>query len=357
MRRAIVAHTGALAGNTALRDAWLEGRGAVLVDDPVTMFEAAVLLSHTRRVRGGVAAALQSGGACTLFAESAGAAGLPLPDFAPATKRALRRRAAGVRVAEQPARRDRPGRGGDRHVRRGAGRARAGPVGRAGGVRRVPTPAAGRDCRGPIPSSPRPCALPSETGVVFASVSMSPLAFGAGGEGVRPALAGAAVPPGSPRRGRARSGAARAAARARPAPCGRTAPARGTGARRCGWSAARAARWTRRGAARVLELYGVRRPDGGGRRLPGAGRGRGRPDRRTGGGQGAGARAPAQGAAGRRSVWGCRAEGRRRGRGGRRARRRLGGPAPCRRRCSCSGWPRGPRCSSARWWIRGSARA
>ena len=76
-RRSIVAHTGALAGNTALRDAWLRGRGAILVEDPVTMFEAAVLLSFGTRMRtDGVAAALQSGGACTLFAEAAGAQGL-----------------------------------------------------------------------------------------------------------------------------------------------------------------------------------------------------------------------------------------------------------------------------------------
>ena len=90
--RSIVAHTGALAGDTALRDAWLRGRGVVLVEDPVTMFEAAVLLSHVKTLRtDGVAAALQSGGACTLFAEAAGAAGLPLPEFAAATKRKLRR--------------------------------------------------------------------------------------------------------------------------------------------------------------------------------------------------------------------------------------------------------------------------
>jgi acetate---CoA ligase (ADP-forming) len=90
-RRSIVAHTGALAGDTTLRDAWLRSRGVVLVDDPVTMFEAAVMLSHVKRVRTtGVAAALQSGGACTLFAEAAGAAGLSLPELAPATKRALR---------------------------------------------------------------------------------------------------------------------------------------------------------------------------------------------------------------------------------------------------------------------------
>ncbi len=91
-RRSIVAHTGALAGNTALRDAWLKGHGVVLVDDPVEMFESALLLSHVKRLRTrGVAAALQSGGACTLFAEAAGVAGLSLPEFAPETKGALKR--------------------------------------------------------------------------------------------------------------------------------------------------------------------------------------------------------------------------------------------------------------------------
>ncbi|MGZ5348864.1 MAG: acetate--CoA ligase family protein [Actinomycetota bacterium] len=91
-RRSIVAHTGALAGNTGLRDAWLKGHGVVLVDDPVTMFEAALLLSHVKKLRmPGVAAALQSGGACTLFAEAAGGIGLSLPEFAPATKRRLKK--------------------------------------------------------------------------------------------------------------------------------------------------------------------------------------------------------------------------------------------------------------------------
>jgi acetate---CoA ligase (ADP-forming) len=90
-RRSIVAHTGALAGNTALRDAWLRGRGVVLVEDPVTMFEAAVLLSQVRRLRtDGVAGAFQSGGACTLFAEAAGARGLTLPEFSSRTKARLR---------------------------------------------------------------------------------------------------------------------------------------------------------------------------------------------------------------------------------------------------------------------------
>ena len=90
-RRSIVAHTGALAGNTRLRDAWLQGHGAILVEDPVTMFEAAVLLTHHRKLRStGVAAALQSGGACTLFAEAAGAQGLTLPELAPGTKAKLK---------------------------------------------------------------------------------------------------------------------------------------------------------------------------------------------------------------------------------------------------------------------------
>jgi acyl-CoA synthetase (NDP forming) len=91
-RRSIVAHTGALAGNTAFRDAWLRRRGAILVDDPVTMFEAAVLLSFGTRMRTtGIAAALQSGGACTLFAEAAGKQGLALPELSSATKRRLRK--------------------------------------------------------------------------------------------------------------------------------------------------------------------------------------------------------------------------------------------------------------------------
>ncbi len=89
-RRSIVAHTGALAGNTTLRDAWLRAQGVVLVEDPVTMFEAALLLSKERKLRtAGVAAALQSGGACTLFAEAAGTAGLHLPEFSPTTRRRL----------------------------------------------------------------------------------------------------------------------------------------------------------------------------------------------------------------------------------------------------------------------------
>lgn len=89
--RAIIAHTGALAGNTTFRDAWLCGHGAVLVDDPVTMFEAAILLSSSKKLRAtGVAGAFQSGGACTLFAEAAGAQGLSLPELSERTQSALK---------------------------------------------------------------------------------------------------------------------------------------------------------------------------------------------------------------------------------------------------------------------------
>ncbi len=55
------------------------------------MFEAALLLSHHRKLTTtGVSAALQSGGACTLYAEAAGAAGLELPEFRTATAKRLR---------------------------------------------------------------------------------------------------------------------------------------------------------------------------------------------------------------------------------------------------------------------------
>jgi acyl-CoA synthetase (NDP forming) len=89
--RSIVAHTGALAGNTGVRDAWLRGLGVVLVEDPVIMFEAALLIGHHKKTRStGVTAALQSGGACTLFAEAVGAEGLDLPQLAKATERRLK---------------------------------------------------------------------------------------------------------------------------------------------------------------------------------------------------------------------------------------------------------------------------
>jgi len=177
-RRSIVAHTGALAGNTALRDAWLRGLGAILVADPVEMFEAAVLLSHHRKLRApGVAAALQSGGACTLFAEAAGAAGLDLPEFALVTKRRLRKALPAFAGQNNPL--DVTGQAAvETEMFVGALEALAGDPGvgfvgldafpprlESEGVWAEPVLARARE-------------LHVETGVVFASVAMSPLAYG-----------------------------------------------------------------------------------------------------------------------------------------------------------------------------------
>ena len=144
VRRAIVAHTGALAGNTALRDAWLRGprrrprrrpRHDVRGGGPALAYA-----TRARRRRGGAAIRRR-----VHVVRGVGRRGRPAPArLRPGDEARAPAPAAVVRVAEQPARRDRPGRGGDRDVRRGAGGARAGPVGRAGGVRRVPAPAAGR---------------------------------------------------------------------------------------------------------------------------------------------------------------------------------------------------------------------
>jgi acyl-CoA synthetase (NDP forming) len=178
VRRAIVAHTGALAGNTELRDAWLRGRGAILVEDPVTMFEAAVLLSHTRRVaRPGVAAALQSGGACTLFAEAAGAVGLPLPDLAPRTQRTLRRTLPSFASQNNPL--DVTGQAAvETDLFVGA----LGALARDPSVGFVAIDAFPPRLPGELPWADPVLAeavrLRTDTGVVFASVAMSPLAYG-----------------------------------------------------------------------------------------------------------------------------------------------------------------------------------
>jgi acyl-CoA synthetase (NDP forming) len=176
--RSIIAHTGALAGNTGLRDAWLRGRGVVLVEDPVTMFEAAVLLSHHRKLRtDGVAAALQSGGACTLFAEAAGAEGLPLPEFAGRTKTALRKALPSFASQNNPL--DVTGQAAvETEMFEGALRALAADP----GVGLVAFDAFPPRLPGEAPWSDSVLAtaveLQRSTGVVFASVCMSPLAYG-----------------------------------------------------------------------------------------------------------------------------------------------------------------------------------
>jgi acyl-CoA synthetase (NDP forming) len=177
-RRSIVAHTGALAGDTALRDAWFRGKGVVLVEDPVTMFEAALLLSHHRRIRvPGVAAALQSGGACTLFAEAAGSRGLELPEFSATTKRRLRRTLPAFASQNNPL--DVTGQAAvETHLFRGALRALANdPAIGLIAFDAFPPRSEGEDVWAePVLEEVR--ALRRETGVVFASVAMSALAYG-----------------------------------------------------------------------------------------------------------------------------------------------------------------------------------
>jgi acetate---CoA ligase (ADP-forming) len=182
-RRSIVAHTGALAGDTALRDAWFRGHGVVLVEDPVTMFEAAVLLSHHRRLRTpGVAAALQSGGACTLFAEAAGGQGLDLPTFASTTKRRLRRTLPAFASQNNPL--DVTGQAAvETRMFRGALRALAHDPA-IGLIAFDAFPPRGQDegvWAEPVIEEVR--ALGRETGVVFASVAMSALAYGEAAHG------------------------------------------------------------------------------------------------------------------------------------------------------------------------------
>ncbi len=201
-RRSIVAHTGALAGNTALRDAWLRGRGAVLVEDPVTMFEAAVLFSHAKKLRStGVAAALQSGGACTLFAEAAGAAGLSLPEFAPVTKRSLKKALPSFASQNNPL--DVTGQAAveTAHVRGCVGRRSrhdpaVGLVAFDAFPPRLPGETPWAD-----PVLAKVVELQRATGVVFASVAMGPLGVCTGGDRVHEAMEAVGVPAGSSRIG------------------------------------------------------------------------------------------------------------------------------------------------------------
>jgi acyl-CoA synthetase (NDP forming) len=86
---AMIAHTGELLGDTTLRDATLRRLGAVVVHDPIALFETALLLEKAPRCSGRLAAAMQSGGNCTLFADALSDARVPLEKFSPATNRKL----------------------------------------------------------------------------------------------------------------------------------------------------------------------------------------------------------------------------------------------------------------------------
>jgi acetate---CoA ligase (ADP-forming) len=257
-RRSIVAHTGALAGNTTLRDAWLRARGAVLVEDPVTMFEATVLLSHVRKLRApGVAAALQSGGACTLFAEAAGAAGLELPELTPATRRSLARVLPDYASQNNPL--DVTGQAAvETDMFCGALEALANDP----GVGLVAFDAFPPRLEGETPWADPVLATVDElrraTGVVFASVAMSPLAYGQAAKGYTSrhrlpflqghhASAGALAALVGFQRSRRRAGARRVEPHE-----GRRAALRAL--------AGRSGPIDEETGARILGLYGVRRP-------------------------------------------------------------------------------------------------
>ncbi len=85
-KAAVIAHTGELLGDTTLRDAMLRRLGAAVVYDPIALFETALLFENAPgRCSGKLAAAMQSGGNCTLFADALNDARVPLEKFSAAT--------------------------------------------------------------------------------------------------------------------------------------------------------------------------------------------------------------------------------------------------------------------------------
>ncbi len=256
-RRSIVAHTGALAGNTALRDAWLRQRGAIMVEDPVTMFEAAVLLSYGTRMRTtGIAAALQSGGACTLFAEAAGARGLSLPEFSPATRRKLRKTLPHYASQNNPL--DVTGQAAvetDMFCTALEALARDPAIGFVAFDAFPPREESEGVWADPVLLAAR--RLREETGVVFASVSMGPLGYGTAGKRVvarsrLPFLQGHRAATGAIRALVELQGSRAGAFRDRPSHPNRSRAIRLLRGRSGPLDEAR--------AAELLSLYGVRRP-------------------------------------------------------------------------------------------------
>ncbi|MGE5225448.1 MAG: acetate--CoA ligase family protein [Planctomycetaceae bacterium] len=258
-QRSIVAHTGALAGNTGVRDAWLRGLGTVLVEDPVIMFEAAVLLSSYRRTRTtGVSAALQSGGACTLFAEAAGAEGLELPSFAKDTERKLKKALPSFANLNNPL--DVTGQAAvetDMYCEALEALA-ADPS--LGFIAIDAFPPRGDDEHDAIwawPVIQKAKELQRRTGVAFASISMTPLAYGDGAKGFTrrsglPFIQGHRAVAGAIRALMDLQATRRRAVKPRAPHPNRTAAVRVLRGRSGPLDEER--------AARILELYGVRRP-------------------------------------------------------------------------------------------------
>lgn len=88
--RTALAHTGALAGDDRVIDAAFRQFGVIRVDSLEEMLATAGYLGYHPGVRGRrIAAVTPSGGACDLLADRAAGEGLELPEFPPATIKAL----------------------------------------------------------------------------------------------------------------------------------------------------------------------------------------------------------------------------------------------------------------------------
>jgi acyl-CoA synthetase (NDP forming) len=89
-RRAVIAHTGSLAGADAVADAVLRQKGAIRVTSPEELIETCALLATSGWPRGGrTAVVTTSGGACGLVSDLASGTRVEIPDFAPETKTRL----------------------------------------------------------------------------------------------------------------------------------------------------------------------------------------------------------------------------------------------------------------------------
>jgi len=89
-RRAVIAHTGSLAGADAVVDAVLRQKGAIRVTSPEELVETCALLATSGWPRGGrTAVVTTSGGACGLVSDLAGGTRVEIPDFSSETKRRL----------------------------------------------------------------------------------------------------------------------------------------------------------------------------------------------------------------------------------------------------------------------------
>jgi acyl-CoA synthetase (NDP forming) len=88
--RAVIAHTGSLAGADAVVDAVLRQKGAIRVASPEELIETCALLATSGWPRGGrTAVVTTSGGACGLVSDLASGTRVEIPDFSFETKTRL----------------------------------------------------------------------------------------------------------------------------------------------------------------------------------------------------------------------------------------------------------------------------